>query len=162
MNILILDGNSHGLLVKAIIEQYAPATASIELKTVIDKGNHCTNNMLCEGLVYALFSDVDIVNISLGLPNITPEVSSTIDKLVDKGVKVVCASGNYASTYPAKHNRTISVGACDEQGNLRPYTIAGAYDVLECDGMIVKGKKQYGSSFSAAAYTGKLANKEVI
>lgn len=162
MNILILDGNSHGLIVKAIIEQYAPATTSIELKTVIDKGNHCTNNMLCEGLVYALFSDVDIVNISLGLPNMSAEVSDMLDKLCAKGVKVVCASGNYASTYPAKHNRTISVGACDEHSNLRPYTIPGSYDVLERDGMVIKGKKQYGTSFSAAVHTGKLANKEVI
>lgn len=157
MKICILDGNKHGKIVKKIITELAPPTAEVELITVLDKGGHCTNDMLCQGLVYCLFNDVDIVNISLGLDYMSVEVEDIINKLCDKGVKVVCASGNGRSVYPALHERTISVGAIDENGELRPYTVGGSYDVLEKDGYEVDGNKWYGTSFSCSVYVGKIA-----
>ena len=157
MKICILDGNEHGKIVKKIITDLAPPTTEVELITVLDKGGHCTNDMLCQGLVYCLFNDVDIVNISLGLDYMSAEVEDIINKLCDKGVKVVCASGNGKSCYPALHPRTISVGAIDDDGELRPYTVGGSYDVLEKDGYEVDGEKYFGTSFSCSVYVGKIA-----
>lgn len=159
MKICILDGNEHGKIVKKIITELAPPTTEVELITVLDKGGYCTNDMLCQGLVYCLFNDVDIVNISLGLDYMSAEVEDIINKLCDKDVKVVCASGNGRSVYPALHPRTISVGAIDDNGELRPYTVGGSYDVLEKDGYEVDGNKWYGTSFSCAVYVGKIACK---
>ena len=161
MKICILDGNKHGKIVKKIITELAPPTVEVELITVLDKGGHCTNDMLCQGLVYCLFNGVDIVNISLGLDYMSAEVEDIINKLCDKGVKVVCASGNGKCCYPALHPRTISVGAIDENGELRPYTVEGSYDVLEKDGYEVDGNKWYGTSFSCAVYVGKLVGRDV-
>ena len=157
MKICILDGNEHGKIVKKIITELAPQDCIVELFTVLDKGGYCTNDMLCQGLVYCLFNDVDIVNISLGLDYMSAEVEDIINKLCDKGVKVVCASGNGRSVYPALHPRTISVGAIDDNGELRPYTVGGSYTVLEKDGYEIDGKKWYGTSFSCAVYVGKIA-----
>lgn len=161
MKICILDGNEHGKIVKKIITELAPQDCIVELITVLDKGGHCTNDMLVEGLVYALFNDVDIVNISLGLNYMTDTLEDIINKLCDKGVKVVCASGNGKSCYPALHPRTISVGAIDDNGELRPYTVEGSYNVLEKDGYEIDGKKYFGTSFSCAVYVAKLAGGDV-
>ena len=156
MKICILDGNEHGKIVKKIITELAPPTTEVELITVLDKGGHCTNDMLCQGLVYCLFNDVDIVNISLGLDYMSAEVEDIINKLCDKGVKVVCASGNGKSCYPALHPRTISVGAIDDNGNVADYTIGGSYDVLEYGKYEYEGYIYEGTSFACARYVAKL------
>ena len=156
MKICILDGNEHGKIVKKIITELAPQDCIVELFTVLDKGGHCTNDMLCQGLVYCLFNDVDIVNISLGLDYMSAEVEDIINKLCDKGVKVVCASGNGKSCYPALHERTISVGALDDDGNVADYTVGGSYDVLEYGKYEYEGYIYEGTSFACARYTAKL------
>ena len=157
MKICILDGNKHGRIIEKIITELAPQDCIVELFTVLDKGSYCTNDMLVEGLVYALFNDVDIVNISLGLDYMTDTMKDIIDKLVAKGVKVCCASGNNRSVYPAMYEKTISVGACDEFGNPREYTVGGTYTVLEKDGYEIDGEKYFGTSYACAVYVGYLA-----
>ena len=157
MKICILDGNEHGKIVKKIITELAPQDCIVELITVLDKGGHCTNDMLCQGLVYALFNGADIVNISLGLDYMSAEVEDIINKLCDKGVKVCCASGNGRSCYPALHPRTISVGALDDNGNVADYTVGGSYDVLEYG----RYGDYIGTSFACARYVAKLVGGDV-
>ena len=155
MKVVVLDSpRLHGKIVCSIIRELAP-DAEIELIGVTDRGGHAVNNMLAEGLVHCLFSDdVDIINISLGLPCMSEEVSDIIDKLVDKGVKVVASSGNGYSTYPGLHDRVISVGALDSDGNIASYSAEA--DVYELGEYEYDGKKYFGTSFSCARHTGKL------
>ena len=156
MKICILDGNKHGRIIEKIIRELAPQDCIVELFTVLDKGGYCTNDMLVEGLVYCLFNGADIVNISLGLDYMTDTMKDIIDKLVAKGVKVCCASGNGRSVYPALHPRTISVGALNQDGTIAEYTIEGSYDVLEyC--YEIDGKYLEGTSYSCAVYSAKIA-----
>lgn len=160
MRILVLDApTKHGKIVCNIIREYASEGTEVELFSVCDKGNHCTNDKLCEGLIYGLFGSWDIINVSLGLPYMTKEVSDIIDKLVAKGVKVVCASGNGSVCYPSLHPKTISVGAIDENGEVTSYTVEGSYDVLELGTYEYKGKLWSGTSFACARYSGKLASE---
>lgn len=153
--VLVLDApNKHSKVVCSIIKDYG---VEVELFAVCDKGGTCTNDRLAEGLVYGLFGCFDIINISLGLPSMSKEVSDLIDKLADKGVKVVCASGNNSRCYPSLHPKTISVGAINENGEVTSYTIANSYDVLELGSYEYKGKMYYGTSFACARYSGRLA-----
>lgn len=155
--ICVLDGNEHGKIICKIIRELAPQDCIVELFTVVDKGGHCTNDKLCEGLVYALFGGFDIVNISLGLDYMSETVDDIINKLCNKGVIVVCASGNNHSCFPAKHPRTISVGASDEYGNKTDYTVEGSYNVLRLGTYECNGKRYEGTSFSCARYVAELA-----
>lgn len=155
--VLILDApNKHSKVVCSIIRDYG---VEVELFAVCDKGGTCTNGRLAEGLVYGLFGCFDIINISLGLPSMSKEVSDLIDKLVDKGIKIVCASGNNSRCYPSMHPKTISVGAIDENGEITSYTVEGSYDVLELGTYEYKGKLWSGTSFACARYSGKLASE---
>lgn len=156
--VLVLDApNKHSKVVCDIIKSYG--VEEVELFAVCDKGGTCTNDKLAEGLVYGLFGCFDIINISLGLPSMSKEVSDLIDKLVDKGIKIVCASGNFGRCYPSLHPKTISVGACDENGEVTSYTVEGSYDVLELGSYEYKGKLWSGTSFACARYSGKLASE---
>ena len=151
-----VDNNYHATIICKIIRQVNPNAEIITYKVTDDFGSSL-NNKLCEGLVYGLSKDVDIINISLGLDYMTQEVKDMIDLLVSRGTIICCASGNGHSCYPALHPNTISVGACDENNNLREYTVEGSYDVLEQDGIEINGKKWYGTSYSTAIHTGKLS-----
>lgn len=160
MRVLVLDAPTvHGKIVCSIIKEYSSEGTEVELFSVCDNGNHCTNDKLCEGLVYGLFGSWDIINVSLGLPYMTKEVSDLIDKLVDKGIKIVCASGNGSRCYPSLHPKTISVGAIDENGEVTSYTVEGSYDVLCLGSYMYKGKLWSGTSFACARYSGKLASE---
>ena len=154
MKVCVLDSpRLHGKIVCSIIRELAP-DAEIELIAVTDRGGHANNEDLCRGLVYALFGDFDIVNISLGLPSMSKEVEDIIDKLVSKGVVICCASGNGVSCYPSLHTKCISVGALDADGNIASYSAeANVYELGEYE---YDGKKYFGTSFSCARHTGKL------
>lgn len=157
INLVNGKNGEHGAIICKIIKELAPDDTEIVALKVVDDGGSTTNDMLCSGLVWCLFNGVDVINLSLGLDYMTDTMKDIIDKLVAKGVKVVCASGNGKSCYPALHPRTISVGAIDDNGELRPYTVGGSYDVLEKDGYEVDGEKYFGTSFSCSVYVGKLA-----
>lgn len=157
MKVLVLDTpNIHGRVVCDIVRNLTNDDVEVELFAVCDKGGYCTNDKLCEGLVYGLFGGWDIINISLGLPYITYEVRDIIGKLLDKGVKIVCASGNNCVCYPSKLDGVISVGACDTDGKVTDYTVEDSYDVLELGYYEYKGKIYHGTSFACARHTAKL------
>ena len=67
-----VDNNGHGSIIYKIIRQVNPSAEIITYKVTDDFGSSL-NNKLCEGLVYGLSKDVDIINISLGLDYMTPE-----------------------------------------------------------------------------------------
>ena len=160
MKVLVLDTpNIHGRVVCDIIRKLTNDDVEVELFAVCDKGGYCTNDKLCEGLVYGLFGGWDIINISLGLPYVTYEVRDIIGKLLDKDVKIVCASGNNCVCYPSKLDGVISVGACNEDGKVTDYTVEGSFDVLRLGSYEYKGKIYHGTSFSTARYTGELAKE---
>ena len=154
MKVVVLDSpRLHGKIVCSIIREM-DSDVEIELIGVTDRGGHANNEDLCRGLVRCLFSDVGIINISLGLPCMSEEVSDIIDKLVDKGVIVVASSGNGYSTYPGLHDKVISVGALDADGNIASYSAEA--DVYEYGEYEYQGRKYNGTSFSCARHTGKL------
>ena len=80
-----VDNNGHGSIICKIIRQVNPSAEIITYKVTDDFGSSL-NSKLCEGLVYGLSKDVDIINISLGLDYMSPEVKDMIDLLVSRGV----------------------------------------------------------------------------
>ena len=163
MRILVLDTvdanlkgfNPHGRYIYQIIKSINPS-ADITCYKVTDDNGNCINNHLAEGLVYGLFGGFDIINISLGLPFMSEEVQDLINKISDKGVIVACASGNNVASYPALHDKAISVGATDKEGNKTAYTMDN-YDILCLGEHEVNGKLLEGTSFACAYFVGLLS-----
>ncbi len=74
---------------------------------------------LIEGIEYAIAQQVDIINISAGVPNDVPQLKDVIDKAYDAGIIVVAASGNDlygTSLYPANYDTVIGVNSVDSSG----------------------------------------------
>ena len=151
-----VDNNYHATIICKIIRQVNPSAEIITYKVTDDFGSSL-NSKLCEGLVYALTKDVDIINISLGLDYMTPEVKDMIDLLVSRGTIICCASGNNRNVYPAMYDKCISVGACDSAGNKTDYTVD--YDVLCLGEIEVDGKLYQGTSYSCARFVGLLSRR---
>ncbi|MDX1735540.1 MAG: S8 family serine peptidase, partial [Halioglobus sp.] len=70
----------------------------------------------------------DIINLSLGGAGFSPGTQSLIQQLRDRGIVIVAAAGNEASSqpsYPAAYPGVISVSAIDAQRRLAPYSNIG-------------------------------------
>ena len=161
------DYNGHGTIVGTLIKQYSN-NDDLELICckIVARDGSTLNDKIAQALLIALSREVDIVNISLGMPTITPQIKNLINILTDKGTKIVVAAGNIRSTYPALYSKCISVGSKDINGNVSSFSVGTVYDVLELGEDITvqinkrkKPKKYSGSSFAAAIHTGKLAAK---
>ena len=156
MKVLVLDSSGrHSSIVVKIIKMVNPL-ADVTEYPIADKFGCTVNDKLAEGLVYALFGDYDIVNISMGLKYPNKEVKDTIDRLVDKGVIICSSSGNNIESYPANYDNVISVGACDSMGNKTEYTMNN-YDVLALGEIVIDDKLYRGTSFSCAYFVGMLS-----
>lgn len=78
------------------------------------------------GLVYAESQGADVINLSLGFTETSPELGDIVNELVDnitaKGTLVIASTGNAGettnvNTYPASCNNTIGVGALKLEDN---------------------------------------------
>ena len=144
------DKHRHGSIMFNIIREVNPE-ADISAVKIVDNGGHTTNDLLCSGLVYAWEHKFDIVNISLGVRYLSPEVIYWLDVLAQEGVIVCAASGNGFYSALAKYPTVVAVGAVDEDGNVTEYT--KGYDVLAPG--YYKGHN--GTSISCAYYVGLLS-----
>jgi hypothetical protein len=163
IKILVLDTGTeilHGFLTHKIIKENAPENTIVTPLKVTDNAGHTTNEHLARGLVHALTNNYDIVNISLGLPTITKQVSDILKRLEEHNIIVVASAGNNYSCYPAKHPSVISVGSYEPNNPTEPadYT-PNCYDVLENGAYSYKGNTYYGTSYATAYYSAILAHR---
>ncbi len=77
-----------------------------------------TDDILVEGIRYAVERGARVINLSLGGENCSLTLANAINAAFDQGVLIVAASGNNGSktsmAYPARSPRVVSVGAVDQ------------------------------------------------
>lgn len=150
------DYLGHGTIVAHIIRAINP-NANIYSAKITDRGGTTLNNKLAEALMYAFSHDIDIINVSLGLPNYSDTINSLINALVDKGITIIAAAGNNHSYYPALYDRVISVGSLNDDGSIAPYSAQA--NVYTYGSVTINSKEYTGTSYSAAIITGILSTQ---
>ena len=149
------DYLGHGTVIAKIISAINP-DVNIYSAKVVDRGGSTVNDKLTQGLIYALTHDIDIINVSLGLPSYSDTIQQLINNLAKRGVIIVAAAGNKEETmYPALYNNVISVGATDDNGNIEPYSAPA--DVYTYGTVTIDNTTYTGTSCSTAIITGILS-----
>ena len=147
------DYINHGTVIAKIIRAINPQ-ANIYSAKITDRGGSTLNDKLIQALLYALTHNIDIINISLGLPHYSDTVQDIINRLHKQNTIIIAAAGNNTSVYPALYNNVISVGATDDKGNIEPYSASA--DVYTYGTVTINNINYTGTSYSTAIITGIL------
>lgn len=99
-------------------------SASIYVIKAIDRTGTGKLSWVVNAIYYAIEKKVDIISMSLGMPQNSEKLERAIKEAVKKNILVVCAAGNdgdgnandYEYSYPAAYVDVISVGAVDKKG----------------------------------------------
>lgn len=138
-----VDGDGHGTHVSGTIAQstdngigvagLSHNSCIMPVKVLDDNGGGSTAT-IADGIYFAVNHGAKVINMSLGLKakyNITsdPLMDPALEYAHNKGVTVVCASGNDSwrknVSYPAIHPATIAVGAVGEDSVVASYSNGG-------------------------------------
>lgn len=129
---IVTDRVGHGTHVSGIIAAngnnktiigVAPRT-NLYIYKAIDKSGSGKVSWVVNAVNYAVSQKVDIISMSLGMPNNNPKLEKAIKSAVNNNILVVCAAGNegdgnynaFEYSYPAAYVDVISVGAVDRKG----------------------------------------------
>lgn len=120
--------------------------AGIYVLKAIDKTGSGKLSWVVNAIYYAINQNVDIISMSLGMPQSTERLEKAIKEAVNSGISVVCAAGNegdgnandFEYSYPAAYEEVISVGAVDKKSipanfsnaNLNIDVVAPGVDIL--------------------------------
>jgi serine protease len=137
------DGDGHGTHVSGTVAQttnnslgvagLAYGACVLPVKVLDDYGSGSFAD-IADGIYYAITSNVDVINMSLGIDpkwGVTndPLVDPALDDAYDAGITVVCASGNEGNRrsvgYPAIYPTTIAVGATDDSNKVCRFSNKG-------------------------------------
>ncbi len=102
--IIAADGNMKGIASKARLLAYK----------ITSNGNFTSSLDIVRALEMAARDGANIVNISIGMDTVNPEIDSAVNNLVRKGILVVVAAGNNGQNgigSPATAKDAVTVGA---------------------------------------------------
>lgn len=105
----------HGTAVAGLIHLIAPAAKILPLKAFGSDGS-ADPAAIAAAIAFAVARHVDVINLSFTANAATPEIRAALQEAVDKGIVVVAAAGNAASSleaYPAALPGVIGVGAVE-------------------------------------------------
>jgi subtilisin family serine protease len=117
------DDHGHGTAVAGVIAARADNhlggagicwRCSIMPVKVLDVSGSGDDTVIAAGIVWATDHGAKVINLSLGGPGTSPELTSAIGYATGKGAIVVAAAGNSGTTtqfYPAADPRALSVAA---------------------------------------------------
>lgn len=113
-----IDDNGHGTNVIGTIALHSPQSIKIVPVKVLDSNGQGSLYSVLKGLYYAIHENVDIINMSLGLPVDVPALREGITEAIKKGIIVVASTGNQGYPflmYPAMYEPVIAVGSYNMQ-----------------------------------------------
>lgn len=160
----------HGSFVAGIVLGEAP-TAKIFMRRAVTDEPGDEEDKRVAAAITELGAEVELINLSFGgsvserfAPN---EIHRALEALPSK-VVVVAAVANNASplmTYPAAHERVVSVGAATDLGAIAEFSGFGKWIRLYAPGVEVTGPigaagfaTWSGTSLAAAVFTGQIAD----
>lgn len=165
--------NGHGTAVASLIAGndpqapgVAPAAQLVSIRVGDDSGK-ADSFALAAGILAAVDSGVQIINISMGTTENNPLIEEAVLYAHDQNVVIVAASGNSEQAeacYPAAYPTVISVGAVDARGEHLVFSNYGTYLSLTAPGYAISAAwpgNRYarisGTSASAPIVTGAIA-----
>ncbi|MFD2442754.1 S8 family serine peptidase [Bacillus sp. CGMCC 1.16607] len=95
---------------------------------VFDRGWGATDYAIAQGILQAIKSGAQVINMSLGGPFTSPLIEDAVKQAVEKNIVVVAAAGNEGSdwtNYPAGYEGVISVGSTNAKKELSTYSSFG-------------------------------------
>ena len=127
----INDGNGHGTNVASILTSISPEINILNIKILDDNGDTKISTII-KGLELAINENVDIINLSVGEMRsdcpINHPLSLLVEKAIERGIIVVCASGNAGKRkphIPASCPQTIAVGSVNHKGRVNKFSGTG-------------------------------------
>ncbi|MEJ6579643.1 MAG: S8 family serine peptidase [Akkermansiaceae bacterium] len=118
-------GNSHGTSVASLIAGnhpsllgVAPGADLISIR-VADETGYSNSFLLAQGIIEAVLSGAQVINISMGSNNDSSTVANAVKYAIKNGVVIIASPGNDGltqSSYPARYEGVVSVGAVDSLG----------------------------------------------
>jgi subtilisin family serine protease len=120
----VTDVYGHGSHVAGLITGLHTGVApeaELYVAKVLDENGQGTMANVLDGISFAINYGVDVLCMSLGVPNGLP--TALLQRLLDaeaKGITVVCAVGNSNKNtleYPARYEHIVAVGGVDKNGN---------------------------------------------
>jgi len=125
------DQITHGTsMFETLVQGMAGDPGKILPVDVYPSGDSTTTYEVLEGIVAAINSGANIINLSLGGTGDSSALHSLIDQGTQKGVLFVAASGNTpgaALTYPASYPGVLAVTASGPDGQLASYANDGPF-----------------------------------
>jgi subtilisin family serine protease len=133
------DGHGHGTAVAGIIAARADNhegvagicwSCSVMPVRVLDAHGSGDETVIAAGLVWAVDHGARVVNLSLGAPETTPQLTAAIAYAVDHNTVVVAAAGNNGSAipfYPAADPKAIGVAGTTATDQLYPWSNFGTW-----------------------------------
>lgn len=165
--------NGHGTAVASLIAGknpvapgIAPAVEIISIRVGDDAGR-ADSFSLAAGILAAIDSGAQIINISMGTSENNPLIEEAVLLAHESDVLIVAASGNSSqadASYPAAYPTVISVGAVDARGGHLEFSNYGNYLSITAPGYGINaawtGNRHAqisGTSASAPIVTGAIA-----
>ena len=109
------EGAGHGTMVAGIAHFTAPGAALLPIRVLDDEGFGTTFSV-AKGIRYAVEQNVDVINLSLGLPDYCNVLHYEIDRATAADVMVIGAAGNDGAAnilFPANLPNVVAVTALD-------------------------------------------------
>jgi subtilisin family serine protease len=141
-----MDDHGHGTAVAGVIAARAGNhlggagicwRCSIMPIKVLDASGSGDDTLIAAGIVWATDHGAKVINLSLGGPGASQELTSAIGYATGKGVIVVAAAGNSGTTtqfYPAADPRALSVAATTVADQRYPWSNFGSWVRLAAPG----------------------------
>lgn len=165
--------HGHGTAVASLIagaDAAAPGVApGVELISIriSDESGQADSFAMAAGILAAVDSGADLINISMGTTVDNPLIAEAVDYAQDHKALIVASSGNSQSadaTYPAAYPSVVSVGAVDARGEHLNFSNYGNFLSVTAPGYAVNAAwpgNRYtrisGTSASAPIVTGAIA-----
>jgi len=165
--------HGHGTAVASLIagaDAAAPGVApGVELISIriSDESGQADSFAMAEGILAAVDSGADLINISMGTTVDNPLIAEAVDYAQEHNSLIVASSGNSEqsdATYPAAYPSVISVGAVDARGEHLNFSNYGSFLSVTAPGYAVNAAwpgnrytRLSGTSASAPIVTGAIA-----
>ncbi len=123
----VSDDYGHGTHVAGIIASNSSAKI-MPIKFTDGKTGKMSD--LAKAIKFAVDSNVDVINLSLGLSEKSALLMDSIDYAFKKDIPVVAAAGNYNTSkkyYPASYGKAIAVAGLANDGNKLPQSNFGTW-----------------------------------
>lgn len=170
------DTYGHGTHVAGIIAAIdneigvigAAPKASLYAVKVMDIHTGYVSDVI-DGLQWCIENNMQVINMSLGVPDDFPELHAAIKAAYDKGIVIVAAAGNYGPgenslSYPAPYPEVIAVAAADNMDQIPYWSSRGAEVALTAPGLDIYStfygptyKSLMGTSMACPHVTGAAA-----